>query len=154
FSLSSGETVTQSPPQIETIQALSTHASAMAQPEPEFKNVDKHDEFETGNYHHFQPVLQGLATLGKCEFDANVKGPWLALVKRGDQYSLERRQVKIGRAEEDSFGYFHEMHFADAKNALFLLGKSSGLKPGAVTTLFAGPSQEIPDEAFLLGSEF
>jgi hypothetical protein len=152
FSLLSGEAVIQLPPQIDAIQVLSSQTSAT--PEPEFKNVDMKDEFETGDYHHFQPVFQGSAFLGKCEFDANVKGPWLALIKRGNRYTLERRQVKIGRAEEDSFGYFHEMHFADAKNALFLLGKSSGLKSGAVTTLFAGPSQEIPNETFLLGSEF
>jgi|CXWL01.1.fsa_nt_gi hypothetical protein len=107
---------------------------------PELTNVRIPAEFESGEFHHFQPVFDGSATLGKCELNAETKGPWLGLYKNGNQYSLETTKVRFGRSEKDDFGTFIPMYFGNSKNAVFLISHANEIKPGLVTTLYALPA--------------
>lgn len=66
----------------------------------------------------------------------NDNSKWLALTKRGEQYSIEKRDVKYGPVRRTDFGSFSKMRFAGSNSTLLLLSDQGTLRPGAVQTIY------------------
>lgn len=135
---------------VEIEEVLISTTGSKPQIDPEFKNVRLPEEFESGEYRSILPVFEGTAYLGKCELNLETKGPWLGLYKHQDSYSLEFAKVKRGPSETDDFGTYIPMHFRDSRNALFLIGQDTRLKPGPVSTLYLMPLGNERDYLSLL----
>lgn len=118
----------------------------------EFTNIRLPAEFENGDFHYLLPVDKGATFIGKCDLDAQTKGPWMGLFRRGNQSSLRPLNVRFGRPKKDDFGTYVQLHFRASREARFVFNHDVNIKPGPALTLFMTTADDYDD--MLVGTGF
>ncbi len=116
-----------------------------------FSSISAEEETDTT---FFAFVDNGKVTLDDCYSDYGVGDEPLALMKRGNQYSLEQVKLEQKKHVKSDLRNYITAKFKDSKNALIVVKGSKNLKPGPVQTAYLKPeiSDYDPEPVLRLGS--